>query len=83
MKNNQGKTAGDLAKDRNKTDVCMRILEFTTETESPSVSDRDNVGAGASVVTRQSSQDNDRDDSDDVTSILECPVCLETMFRCR
>ena len=29
LKNNQGKTAGDLAKERNKIDVSQRILKQT------------------------------------------------------
>ena len=31
LKNNQGKTPRDLAKDRNKTEVCLRIQEFTDD----------------------------------------------------
>ncbi len=31
LKNNQGKTPMDLAKDRNKMEVCLRIQEFTDD----------------------------------------------------
>jgi len=82
LKNNQGKTAGELAKERNKLEVCHRIQEFTQqtgqlETVSSVAARAEDAGrgggeAGEAVVR-----------SAEVTSILECPVCLDTMVQVR
>ena len=109
LKNNQGKTAGDLAKERNKIDVSQRILKQTQprywNTErSFSRSSQCFVyyfililysQSGASLSEEAKDPSRRRDSSEagvdwrqeEIISILECPVCLETMrrriFQCR
>lgn len=97
LKNNQGKTAGDLAKERNKLEVSRKIEEVTQEevnTESPSVagtssSSSQQPGSGAEgrgclggELERQDSGQAE-DKNIEVRAILECPVCLEAMSRCK
>jgi len=81
LKNNQGKTAGDLAKERNKTDVCLRIQEFTEVTTSNP--DSQDPTLSTATLDSVSSVAGDSERSDELTSILECPVCLDTMSGCR
>ena len=90
----------DLAKDRNKMEVCLRIQEFSDEltdsqdTRSESqeyikhiaqnVFFREGPSVSSAQLERGSSLEEDSlARSAEVASILECPVCLDTMVRVR
>eukprot|EP00090_Calanus_glacialis_P019064 TRINITY_DN29401_c0_g1_i1.p1 TRINITY_DN29401_c0_g1~~TRINITY_DN29401_c0_g1_i1.p1 ORF type:complete len:304 (-),score=62.30 TRINITY_DN29401_c0_g1_i1:139-1050(-) len=76
LKNNQGKTAGDLAKERNKLEVSRRIeqVELSSEVSTSATNSRPTLKAGRP----------DEDfKSEEVRAILECPVCLEVMLMCK
>ena len=79
LKNNQGKTPGDLAKERNKTEVCLKIQEFTEDNQR-GITSEDSL----CEVSREGKDDKDALltlNSSEVTNILECPVCLDTMIK--
>lgn len=82
LTNNQGKTAGELAKERNKTEVCRTIERMDQS-----------AGASAAAVPAvphlldSLGLDDDLGPLEDVWKVLECPVCLEIMtnkkiFQC-
>jgi len=81
LKNNQGKTAGDLAKERNKVEVSRRIdmVEQSAELQP--------TAASSGVLQRAGSQgEGDAGGGggrDEVRAILECPVCLDVMIGCK
>lgn len=79
LKNNQGKTPGDLAKERNKTEVCLKIQEFTEDNQRE-------VSLEATLCEESGDGKEDKDsrltlNCSEVTNILECPVCLDTMIK--
>ena len=79
MKNNQGKTAGDLAKERNKLEVSRRIdqVELSSKAATSATSTRVTLQSGLSEDEPKS------EGSKEVRAILECPVCLEVMSMCK
>lgn len=82
LKNNQGKTPMDLAKDRNKMEVCLRIQEFTDDM-TDSQESREGLKVSAQLERGTSLEEDSLARSAEVASILECPVCLDTMVRVR
>ena len=81
LKNNQGKTAGDLAKERNKLEVSRRIEQVENKEEvlpSSSSSKLSKDGVAGSLDSETKSEGRA-----EVRAILECPVCLETMSMCK
>lgn len=87
LRNNQGKTAGDLAKERNKLEVSRRIDQVEPGNTSSGES-----RAEESRVSKEGPQIQGPDGesleqelrcSEGVRAILECPVCLEVMSECK
>jgi len=80
LKNNQGKTAGDLAKERNKLEVSRRIEQVEQSSEVATSSENTNK---LSVPARSSEEEPLHEGREEVRAILECPVCLEVMTKCK
>ena len=76
LKNNQGKTPGDLAKERNKTEICLKIQEFSEDNNPQEDFLQEEKGEGED--DKHSSLSVERSE---VSNILECPVCLDTMIK--